>query len=357
MPAFKISQNTNFVLKTVFFLIGVQFLISCSVSPQQKPETKENITPPSTYAIPPVTLPPEEIFTPTANPTQTSTPVPALIAHEWVPSEPLIAFGGSGGDGGCGFEGTLPFHFTLLSNGELYILDWSDDVGAYQFQTAVLTRQNTCNLLNSIDQAGFFDYDSSTYINEPNWDPPIQGAGRAHISVQAWESNSVDLYGLGAFINQENEIRKSWDECDNCPELQFPTILPSIRKTYQILANYDVSNLEIYQPTRIGLWVDAYADMDNAVVWPMKSVKLAQIVSLQGHIDDNPNIILTGADAKEIYKLFNESINTCGISVTEGEKTYRVFARPLLPTEYLEEPLALSATLSCAPSDGWMEIP
>lgn len=357
MSAFKIVKAATLSLKTALILPGMLFLISCSTSPRQSSEAEEIITPPATYTKLPAVTTSEKIFTPTINPTPTSTPVPALIAHEWTPNDPLITFGGSGGDGGCGFENTLPFQFTLLSNGEVYILDWSEDLSSYQLKVAVLSRQNTCNLLNSIDQAGFFDYDPSTYINEPNWHPPIQGAGRTHISVQAWKSNSVNLYGLGAFINQENEIRQALSECSTCPESQFPNILPSIRKTYQILGNYDVPNLEIYQPARIGLWVDLDTGPENALAWPIESVQLSRVILHQKDNKSSPNIILTGLEAKAAYQLFNNNINVCGINVIEGEKTYRVFARPLLPNEYLTEAIIQSETISCSSSDGWMEIP
>lgn len=357
MPDFKIDKAANFSLKIALILPGILFLMSCSTSPMQSSKTEEIIIPPATYTTLPAVVTSKPIFTPTISPAQTSTPVPTLIAHEWIPNDPLIAFGGSGGDGGCGFEYTLPLQFSLLSNGEVYILNWSEDLGNYQLKMAVLSRQNTCNLLNSIDQAGFFDYDPSTYINEPNWYPPIQGVGRTHISVQAWKSNSVDLYGLGAFINQENEIRQSLTECATCPELKFPNILPSIRKTYQILGNYDTPNLEIYQPARIGLWVDTDTGPENALPWPVESVKLSQVIFHQKDNESSPNIILTGLEAKAAYQLFNNNINVCGINVIEGEKTYRVFARPLLPNEYLSEAIIQSETISCSPSDGWMEIP
>ena len=359
MPNFNMQKNINIFVKIIFVSAIILFLWACGISPQQKPNVSEIIIPSPTHTIIPATLLPIETLTPTVSPTQTSTPVPTLVAHEWIPSEPLIAFGGSGGDGGCGFEGTLPIRFTLLSNGELYVLDWNNDLSTYEIKSTTLSRQNTCNLLNSIDQAGFFDYDPSTYISDPqNWYPPILGAGTTHISVQAWKSNSVDLYALGSFISKMDELKKEQaTPCTNCQVLEYPTILPSIRKTYQLLAKYEPANLEIYQSERIGLWVSAYAEKHDTVAWSLKSVKLSQIISPDGNFDNNPNSILTGANAKSVYELFNQSINVCGINVTEGDKVYRVFARPLLPNEYLSEPPIPSNSLSCTPSDGWVEIP
>jgi len=357
MSNFKLQKSINLLAKIIFIPLTTLVLWACSVMSSQQPNVGETIMPSSTYAIIPATLLPSETFTPTVNPTQTSTPVPTLVSHEWTPSEPLIAFGGFWGDGGCGFERELPIDFTLLSNGELYIRDWNKDSRDYEIKSMTLSRQNTCNLLNSIDQAGFFDYDPSTYIKNPeNWRPPTLGAGNTHISVQAWRSNSVTLYNLDGFINRIDETKKAWG-CGDCPDLEFPTILPSIRKTFQLLANYAPANLEVYQSQRIGLWVSTYVETNDTVAWSLKSVKLSQIIFPDGYTGNNPNIILTGANAKSVYEFFNQRINVCGINVTEGDKVYRVFARPLLPNEYLSESQMPSTALSCTPSDGWVEIP
>ncbi len=304
----------------------------------------------STHTIIPATAFPSETFTPIVSPTQTSTPVPTLVSHEWSQSEPLVTFGSLGGDGACA---TTPIDFTLLSNGELYIVDWNNDLKAFEIKTTTLSRQNTCNLLNSIDQAGFFDYDPSTYVYEPHI---IMGGAVTYISIKAWRSNSVGLYALYDFIDNLDFIKKAWG-CGDCLDLGLPTVLPSIRKTYRLLSNYEPENLQVYQPNRIGVWVevDKYTDKNNIPIWPLKSVKLSQIVFPEGHIGDDPNIVLTGANAKSVYELFNQSMN-CGINIVEGDKVYWVRARPLLPNEYPSES-SIPTVLSCTPSDGWVEIP
>lgn len=350
-------------MKQKIFLIPFAFMLlwSCSVTQTQKPAVSETVIPsPVNTAIPTATLF-SETYTPTTTPTQTSTPVPTLVAHEWTPIEPLISFGGFGGDGGCGLLDALPIRFTLLSNGELYILDWNSNSRTYEIKSSTLSRQSTCKLLNSIDQAGFFDYDPDTYISDPeHWYPPVMGAGHTYISVQAWRSKSVSLSGLGDFVDGVDEIKEAWG-CPNCPPLAFPTILPSLRKTYHLLANYKVENLGIYQSDRLGLWVDTrYIDdakSTDKINWPLKSVKLSKIIFPDTHEDNKPNAVLTGTNAKAIYQLFNQNIIQCGIFVTEDNKVYRVFARPLLPNEYLSETPKPSAVLSCSPADGWVEVP
>jgi hypothetical protein len=147
--------------------------------------------------------------------------------------------------------------------------------------------------------------------------------------------------------------------CCTCPGYECPTILPSIQKVFQLLVNYHSVNLEIYQSDRIGVWIDTYyEDQENSVAWPFPYVKLSKIVTPNGYqYRADPNIILTGANAQTVYQLFNQSINVSGINFTEGDKIYRVFARPLMPNEYLTETPTPSTPLSCNPSDGWVEIP
>ena len=57
-------------------------------------------------------------------------------------------------------------------------------------------------------------------------------------------------------------------------------------------------------------------------------MKLSQIISPEEEMNYDPKIILTGANAKSVYQLFNQKIDTNGISVTEGDTVYQVFARP-----------------------------
>jgi hypothetical protein len=353
------ANNKNILPNILFIPFAILMLCACSVTPPNHPNLTVTLVPYSTYTTIHATPSPSETFTPITSPTKTTTPVATLISHEWIPVEPLVSFGGSGGDGRCGFESTLPIGFTLLSNGALFSLDWNDDIRTYEIKSTTLSRQKTCNLLNSIDQAGFFEYDPSTYIkDEINWYPPVQGVGKTLIAIRAWKSNSVDLYGLGFFINNSDKPIKLWEpNCSNCPNSDLPTILPSLRKTFQILASYEPSDMLIYQSDRLGVWVETYGEQSDVLAWPLNSVKLSKIVNTDDHISDSPNIILTGANAKSIYHLFDENINVCGINVKEGDRFYRVFARPLLPNEYLSEYPIYLTTLSCSPSDGWINMP
>jgi hypothetical protein len=274
------KKSTTLFTRAIFTAIIASLLWACGDIPLQQPNLTETSSPTSSFTAIPNTPVPSNTPTQTVAATLISTPVPTLVAHEWIPSEPLIAFGNYGGDGSCGDIMPLP-DFTLLSDGELFIMGWSDNLQAYGLQTTKLSRQDTCKLLNSVDQAVFFDYDPSTYIGDrQNWYPPVLGAGTTHISVQAWRSNSVSLYDLNDFINNVDEIKKAWD-CGDCPDLEFPIILPSIRRTYQLLTGYQPLNLENYQSAILGVWVHSYVDASDAVPWPLETISLSEFVSPQ----------------------------------------------------------------------------
>ena len=297
---------------------------------------------------------------PTLIPTATSTPVPPLVVHEWSQSETLVTTNSTWFDGYCGFEDAYPIDFALFPNGELYVVHWNDESAAHQIQTTVLGRQATCNLLNSIDQAGFFDYDPATYVRDPSdahW--PVSGAPSTQISVHAWRTNSVDLYALGWFIDpaEVEQMKKAWEpQCGACPDLDFPTILPAMRKTSELLVQFRPADLHVYEPGRLGVWVVANGERADALEWPLKSKTLAALNVSSEFADKNPRMILTGADAAIVYKMLGKRFSVCGTSIREGQAVYRVFARPLLPDEFHAAPLP-KISLNCSPSDGWIAAP
>ncbi len=293
-------------------------------------------------------------------PTLTSTPVPPLVAHKWSQGEPLITMDNYGGDGGCSFIGFLPRHFTLMPDGSLYLLQRNGDTDLLDINTARLSRGDSCRLLNSIDQAGFFDYDPSTYVHNPaRWSPQIMGAGHTAISVQAWRSNTIDLYGLDAFIWAQESYEARGEPCPYCanPE-HFPVILPGLRNTYKLLSHYQPVSLRPYQAERVGVWIAPGIDADkwDAVPWPLRSPSVAELASLPADPNGAPATVLTGVQAVQVEEMFGRKINDCGIIVMNGFEIYRVFARPLLPNEYVSSPLP-KVSLSCAPADGLLETP
>ncbi len=304
--------------------------------------------------------PPSATVTPTIGPTQTSTAVSPLVTHRWNQSEPLITLDIYGGDGGCNFIGSLPQRFTLMPDGSLYMLEFIGYTDLLDLKANTLSRGSTCRLLNSVDQAGFFDYDPATYIPNPaRWSPWIMGAGHTAISVQAWRSNAVDLYGVDAFIGTQEYYERTGEPCPLCRhEGMFPTILPALRNTYKLLSGYKPEGLRVYVPVRVGVWIAPGMDADkwDAVDWPLQSPSVADLALLPADPNGAPVAILTGTKAVEVEKMFNQKINICGMVVMNGFDIYRVFARPLLPNEYPSKPLP-RVSLSCSPSDGVLPMP
>ncbi len=200
-------------------------------------------------------------------------------------------------------------------------------------------------MLNSIDQAGFFDYDPSSYGRPPEeFDPSI-----TDISVHAWRANSVSLYSLYA-LNFPFE--------SNWPNTK---ILPALRNTYWLLEHYQPpGNVQVLKPGRLGVWLKGQvllAGTDAGLEWPLKSYTLAAAGSTKRAMERDPAMILTGEDATQVYDALGETvIQYGGLNFREGDKLYRVFARPLLPNEFNSSPLPQVA-LSCSPSDGSIRNP
>ncbi len=349
-------------MRNLSLLVGWALVVAACATPPTPATTPTPVSTPvavtdtATVALPTLT----QTITPIPSPTQTSTPVPPLVVHHWTQRDPLITMNLHWGDGGCTFVDALPANFTLLPNGNLYVLGFIGNTGMLQIKTTTLSRASTCQLLNSIDQAGFFDYDEHTYAIDHRTPPMIYGAGNTAISVQAWRSNAIDLYGVDAYIHFQ-EARDGLDKGDVCIEClspEFPTILPALRNTDKLLSHFGPADLQPYQSGRVGIWMVPGTDSDkwSAVRWPLKSPSVAELASRMQYAAGNPVAILTGANAVEINRNFGRAISVCGMVVMNGFDIYRVFSRPLLPTEYGYSPLP-KVSLSCSPSDGVLPMP
>ncbi len=277
---------------------------------------------------------------PTAIPMLTGTPVPPLVAHEWSQSAPLITYGKAfGGLNWDRFDAVYPMDLTLLPSGDLYLLRTKENRQADEILTTTLSRQATCNLLNSIDQAGFFDYDPSSYGRQSPMD-----AGTTYISVHAWRANSVSLYDLYDVLDQETR---------NPPDRG---ILSAIRDTYHLLDRYQPPGpLHALELERLGVWLMGQGDND-LTEWPLKSDPLAAVAPTDRRVSGPPSMILTGANATQVYDAFHQRILRHGMSFQEHGLLYAVFARPLLPNEFNSSPLP-KVSMSCSPLDGWIQAP
>lgn len=298
-------------------------------------------------------------------PTLTSTPQPPLIAHEWFPEQVLILKDNRGWGGKFWLE--FPPDFVLYADGLLFIRD--RDREKIRLLYKKLDRREICQNLNTLDQIGYLDFDPTTY------DPKKSGsvildAGADRITVNAWKSNRGDFYALGAFLYDELE--------HGVYGLGDKTFIePSLRNLYYFLEGYPTTDMEIFQPGRLVIWITKEEKESNEEyplkfgVWPFESISLADLWTKSGSLDYihwDHFVVLYGDQAKNVYSFFGEAFYDAGAIVYEenpdGTKTqYLVFARPLLPYEYPQYPIPTPGTpkpnfkLSCYPSDGVLPIP
>lgn len=303
------------------------------------------------------TLSPTRTPTLTFTPTFTSTPQPPLIPHSWQPEGVLVVLDGIGGDGGYR-NVSYPPGFVLFFDGRLYFTsrykennDWK-----WKFQYTQLGRKGTCQLLNTIDQNGFLDYDPLTYET-----PQSDGGPSTIITVNAWKRVSGTFYDLdhlvnGLYVNSH--------------------AAPVLSNTFNLLSWYEPTSAQKYEPDRIAVWIyeNIWSKEDNKDLeqeWTLSTPRLAEIHSLTGSAIEKSNgqyIIYRSDIARNIFNDL-ENWNYRGIFVENGRQ-YTVFAQVLLPYQLTnnlpEERGFLSMfsgfpdrrpTLNCYQSDGLLPIP
>jgi len=305
---------------------------------------------------------PTRTHAPSATPVSpgTSTPGPTLAAHRWQPNAALILFDMRGGDGCCDYP--LPPKLIVYADGRVFMQRNKAVGSTYRIEilTARLERHEICNLLNTIDQAGFFDYDPATYSSNPE-QIPADGAPTYVIEVNAWRTKAIELVALGTFARGETQFTEP-----------TPVVLPALRQTYLLLSGYMPTKVEPVRPDRLGLWIDSPEIGGSGEPWPLPDASLADLYTASRA--NNPpypgnSVVLRGQDAEVVYSKFDRSIEYFGLRFEDRGVAYTVFARPLLPYEapplanerFALIPSAVFPTpawsLSCEPSDGVAAIP
>jgi hypothetical protein len=334
--------------KTQFLLLIGLGLSALSACASPAPIQTATIAP---SAVPSITL--QYVSTPTPRPT--SAVIPALVAHSWKPQKVLISLGGSGGDGP---QYPSLDDFTVYSDGQIFSLQWSTDA-TIQLMTARLPRKDLCALLNSIDQTGFFDYPSRSYVIDHKSKYTPMGAPSFKIEVNAWRRNAGNFYNLFEYVAQFDDT--GGIQSTPCPTCEpIPTILPALRNTYRLLSTYKPANLQVYKPTALAIWVMSIRKGKDGKPWPLQSPKLSDLF-LESAADTTSSggttIHLQGVAATKVFNAFDQSIASYGRDFTEGQYTFNVFAMPLLPGEFYSIPFEAPPLLTCTPSDGLVPIP
>ncbi len=299
---------------------------------------------------------------PTPTPTPTTTPVPPLVAHEWTTEPILLRFGQIGGDGADPLDYTLP-SLTLYSDGRLFFRQWEnlnqDDLRVKLWE-AVLSRQEMCALLNAIDQTGFLDYDSSTYLPEGEY-LPFDGASDTVIEVDSWRSRHISLNGLWVFLNDEPSMARGI-VFGGSDYGTLPYIPAALRNVYRLLTHYRPENVYLYQPHRLALRLVQPELYYSSTPWPLKSPKLSELYKRSNAGQDF--VITMGAETAAIFEVFDNSMDAN--TFDENTDQYFVAMRPLLPYESLSSDYAFSPVnapaefrrpMHCEPSDGVLSTP
>lgn len=266
-------------------------------------------------------------------------------AQTWEADPVLIEFG-------IYREDPAPFgvshtpHLLLYADGRLVI---HSDEG---LQETHLTRQEICALLNTIEQAGFFDVDIAAF--QEGIDQLGLGlVSTTAIEVNAWQSRGVNVDAL-------------WEATDHL-EVEVPT---GLRVTFEVLRDYRPDNLTPFQSEQLAVVIYRYPADDGpegAGTWSLDAPSLEEMFA-QATVESRQQgqgLLLEG----EVATRVEEEIHRADELVfAENGSVYSVSARPLLPCESLESAVSYRAripsrdvdiaptTLTCYASDGVLDI-
>jgi hypothetical protein len=316
---------------------------------------RPTITPTSTPSITP-TRPTSTSYPPTP----TSPPVPPLKAHTWHPEQVLIQFGSVGGDGGD----TRPFELTLLGDRQLYVFEYSPDLRQYLRYEATLSRPETCQLLNTIDQNGWFEFDTELF----NYDPafgPSEGGPSYIVDVNAWSTQRVHYPYLAPFV-YEGDILDHYETCERCGAP--PPVVPALSSTFTLLDSFRPESLQLAEDAAIlvsvrdASWVDDTNDVEE---WPEDLFSLAETWEVSA-CDFRAYRPFTGQEAQTIKDFFERY---AGEIFLDEEGVFQVDYVDVIPAAVYStcgdssyEPVGyllpnLHRNLTCSPVDGVLPSP
>jgi hypothetical protein len=352
------------VKKYPLVLLLLVLLLGC----QPLPDSANTPAPTATKSFEVVVPTPAIISTPT------STPQPSLKEHEWTPQTVLLRLDLTREENGI-LNPPPPPQFILYADGKVLLTRPAIEGyphGDQQLVFKQLERKEVCQILNTLDQTGFLDYDPSSYEfigGKPN----MTGVTNAYLEVNAWKSHKREYPELPFYIFDElTGVVASGLTTDINDRNGFPVISPALRNAYYLTADYPVDGFEVYEPERFAVWIRPLkpADFPN-VHWEDWSSQSYAISYMLSRIDygnagyDERYLILRKQGALSLYEYLKEAFSTKYYVETGklGEKAYyAVHARPLLPYELpgtyeVETPETSNPKLKCAPADGVMTVP
>ena len=216
-----------------------------------------------------------------------------------------------------------------------------------QWQATYLTRQEMCQLLNTINQTGFFEVDLSAYKEHIDqlfyYETPF-----TRIDVFTWQTREINN------VNWDFITKHGVD------------IPAPVQMVYHLLDNYRPDNMTPYQAEQVVLSIsDTPFNPQNPVKWPSEIPSLQSLYD-QATVPHNENhrfaLLIDPAIRSKIPS--SES----GHYIQDGV-IYQLFTRGLLPYQSVENTVSWGGkfpssdipydgqSMTCHPTDGMLEIP
>lgn len=292
--------------------------------------------------------------------TPTSPPMAALNPHTWQPQPVLIEFDFTCGDG-CG--GPRPAYLTLFSTGALFTYKWSNESLDYILQETTLSRRQICEVLNTIDQNGFFQYDPAVYDDPPiNW--PNSDSGGGSIEVNAWSAKHIYHTAPRDFVFGDGLAQ--FEECEACG--QPPSILSSFANTFKLLYFFEPADLRPSSFETTAFFIEQYppqlALTYSGEPWIEAGISLPETLA-NSSCSGMAVFEMTGDAAIHLRAVIGRG----GGVFNEDGQVFSVNYRRLLPGEEFpgcdiesiyadpNQTMQTPANLSCSPEDGLLPIP
>lgn len=303
-------------------------------SPQPSATTNPTLTP---SLLPPSltpTLTPTLLPTATATrlPTSTPYPLPLLpmtpfptVTPDYVVYETkpiFISLVGCCGDGGSDTDDVYgrdtPF-LIIYGDGQMIIRE--GDFRQYTFVESQLIPGEMCQLRQQIAATGFLESHSEFFTQRD------ESAGGGQLSVQV-ENTYYSFYG---------------------GDVQY--LVDDLANGYELIRDYrPIAPFVPYTPQYLVLWVEEAEPegTESVALWPAQLPALSELWKNP----EEPTVFVEGEWVVPIFDLFDRHLTSKYFQ--EGDRVYRIIARPLLPHEtpyhypvYLTLPLDYVPVLSC----------
>lgn len=238
-------------------------------------------------------------------------PVDAPTSHTW-DAPPILAvlYEGPGySPAEYAFSSATPT-FVLYADGRVVVVRscYTVECEKHMILESHLGPEEVCEVLQSIESYGYFDFDMASYHGLGMTD-----AGTTWIAVNSWHTRTVSAYALGGAINQNL----------NVPE--------GLAKTFKRLESFDLPLAKPYRPSRVAVMVTKTEFSPEMPNWPLSTPTLSELIRSVNQATGY--LTLEGQPAQQIYDLIGENVMQ---AFQENGVAYRVTPRPMLPLETWE---------------------